>query len=1481
MKHNNFFAAVSRLGWLRAASLFALVLFAGSLTASAQSGISTITTGHIVHNIVKQTQVPPELGRDYWFAPIQNYLDEPGKYYRLYITSPNNTTAFVESQGVTKAVPVPSYGIGTFNCPLEWEMKSSCIVENKGIHVYDPTDDICVYLMSHNPYTSDGARLIPTTGWGTDYVVVAYEALFEGFGSYVFDFPSELSITADQDNTEVTVTPSQNCRLSTQYPNGSTTIGALQGKPFQFTLNQGQSLQMQTTAATDADNFDLTGTIVHANVGVDIMAGSCCPNIPPDFPYCDEICDQVPPIRAWAETYYTTNSIQPVGEPTHDENLYCMVSSVPGQTIYRYSPTQGTIVEGTLGPKYDHLYSEEEGPNKWYSDQPFLLFEYLNSSTYPDGVNGYGDPADCPITPLENYTKDVVFETPSSQGSQAPYDNYANVIVNVADQNNVLFDGKKITNYTREQIDGNYEIFIVPHIVPAAHTVTSDSGCGVYIYGYGYDESYMWSGGFGNGTFHSPDTIPPNEVITGQCYQANIHLTDSGYLPGSTPQNPLLQSGLNEIRLDSDVNMAYLPDLYPNWIDGSPSTMDTSGYSMFVVDETKPAILKVDIFDAAGNETTITSTYVPQVATIVKPLQDFGVVITGQAAVCKYDTLINTGAVPFNFSTLKLEYGNRGFTLDSVPESPLPVGKEELVKICFYPVQQTEATDTIIFGDSCITQQVAVIGSGGAPDFYVDDVVWQNVPLNPPANLKNLGDPGGWVPMAAEIHNESATDTLHVTLTGWGNQVNFVLSGTPSPLPPANPTSYTAQSFPITVPPGAPTPVWFWFEPDSLNRVATWGSWTAKEVDSADSNPVVKYDSLIGNAITPTLTFVGDTTILIACPNGLDTNANPVDTLHLAFPISNSGTQDAVINKVILTNPAGFINFTAVDQHGNSWNPATPNNLPPGAVDTIKMDFVVTPETNLSASTQIYALDISGDTIGGVVLSASVNIIYRSAQVSTDQVNFGPVPYQSPNGKITRSFTITNTQSSDLELYPFSLEQGGKYDSAYSFYLSIPIGDSLALLPGQTDTVYVTFDPSKYFDTVQSAALNMQADWCGAFPMDFLARVTVSGASVSLSPALPEAPILSCDNQTTTITVVNHEPSDAAEDVYAVIDSTYWVGANPVRYFSIPGVQGDTVLGGLGTFQIPVTFAPGAGQQVNQMYSDSLAIVLHGAWGWDTTMIVAVGGTASSINISASATFPTLAASSAAPGGTLNLPVNVNQINENGLNGQLPSLNIDTVILTFIVQNGNFVVPGNMNTTSGWTASAPVWTPTPAPGFPNEYTLTEVLTGSTLDENVTTSGFGMIPFKLYLDTTNDISNVMFTSMVLVESNGDTIPATGSCVTTSTSGGSMSLILQCGDSTLRLLMSGQGNLINLVNPATPDPVTGGHVTFSYANRGATNITLSIFDVLGKEVMRPIDNVYHDAGSWQTTTDVSTLSSGTYTYRFSAEGNVISRQFVIQR
>jgi hypothetical protein len=72
---------------------------------------------------------------------------------------------------------------------------------------------------------------------------------------------------------------------------------------------------------------------------------------------------------------------------------------------------------------------------------------------------------------------------------------------------------------------------------------------------------------------------------------------------------------------------------------------------------------------------------------------------------------------------------------------------------------------------------------------------------------------------------------------------------------------------------------------------------------------------------------------------------------------------------------------------------------------------------------------------------------------------------------------------------------------------------------------------------------------------------------------------------------------------------------------------------------------------------------------------------------------------------------------------------------------------------------------------------------------------------------------------------------------------------------------------------------------YANLGAATMTLAIYDELGNEVARPLNNVFQSAGAWQVTADVSKLPSGTYTYRLSGNSAtgpmVVSNQFVIQR
>jgi hypothetical protein len=800
----------------------ALMLAAAFFNMPARAQLtSTITT---------QKHDPTfSMGRDFYLAFPSNYWGENlgGKYMRIYITSTKNTTTWVEFDTTRDSIPVRPYEVSNFLVPAFWEMESSGIVENQGIHVWSDDADLCVYFISHNEYTSDGSYVIPTIGWGTDYVVAAYASLYEGStGGYVYDLPSECIIVANQDSTVVNIIPSCNCRQCTTgsiagNPQAST-VAFPAGKTFSDTLNRGQSMQLMPVWATGPTGFDLTGTIIHANKPIGMIGGSVDPDIPNGFPYDDFACEMIPPISRWGETYYATSFAQPPNS-TDDDADYLFIASKAGQIIHRQACTDSPYIECTIPNQYGIYWDELPLGQKFWSNAPFLCVTYINSSSYPQGNNyGEGDPAETNINPREGFTKTVIFEAPISIGDKMPYYNYANITVNVKDAQKTLFDGKALSGIPAQCIDSNWEIFTVTNVTPGAHTVTGDdSGVGVYIYGYGFDESYAWSSPALCSTFQSKDSVPPVVTLSENCFNGSVLISDTGKLA----------SKLDMLRLDTAFNMTYKPDT--SWSDGT--VKDSTFYNFFVVDQTEPAYLQVSAFDYAGNRTTITTGYKSDYTEIMPPLRNLGI-YTGGIPITPnigYDTLINEGTTPFNTDGLHLKYGKAGFSIyDSIggpfDTSALAPGTRRLIQIQFIDPTNQRQVDSIIFGDTCDLQSVAVIGSGSTADFTVSSQTWPNEPLTvPPTCYSKL----------VTIENLSGI-AITIDSAWWSDTVHFK---------PVSPIA-------ITIPP-APASVQILIEycPDSNSAITpnhTQGSWFSPHVESGGIESP-RFDSLIGWAFAP------------------------------------------------------------------------------------------------------------------------------------------------------------------------------------------------------------------------------------------------------------------------------------------------------------------------------------------------------------------------------------------------------------------------------------------------------------------------------------------------------------------------------------------------------------------------------------------------------------------------------------------------------
>lgn len=1449
----------SRTTWVYSL-LIALAVLVGGISSAHAGG-----NARIVHTIVKKKMVPPQMGRDLWFTMIKNYDDQSGKYYNLYVTSPNQTNIYVNmANQATKVLPVQPYSVASFNIPLGWEIKTSAILEHKAIHVWSNDGDICAYLMSHNPYTSDGMYIIPAIGWGTENVVAAYNALFEGFGTYVYDFPSEMAIIANQDNTICTITPSTDIRVESAPHACKTCVAHPKGIPFVEILNKGDAIQYLSLTAADAENFDMTGTVVKSNVPVGIVGGSMCPNIPMGYPYCDHVCEMIPPVRTWATTYISAPFYP--ANPGKQWSSFLVIGTKPNQIIYREDPTYPKSVYCILGSQYStYLRDDIDQASSWTSDDPFLLVQYINSSTYPDGANAQGDPAEVVINPVEQWTKTVVFQTPVSIGNQSPYKNYVNILVDNNAIKSTKFDDQGIANYTHLPVNSQYSVYRVSGVKAGAHKVISDSGVGVYIYGYGYDESYGWAGSFGTGTFRSPDTIPPAVIPNGECFAAHVDLSDSG----------LNQSKLGYIRLDTIYNMAYSKD-DPNWAEGVGK--NSSFYDMYVLDSTKEAILEIAIFDIAGNESIITSTYQPQFAAIVPPARDFGIGNLGGAPVYQYDTIINLGKKQFSFTDLKLlnpGYGNgkSGFMIDSAVVTPLAVGETRIIKLSFIPQQSSTSFDTVVFGDPCLQQKVIVYGTGGGGDFRITDYDFGTVPIVDPTNTagaSHKSDPAA-KPGTPGTHIVNMSKLLPLVIDSvWTDDPHFV----------ADPT----LSMPLTIPAAGDLAIECTFTPTAVGQVKA--PWHARATSVGDDGkPLgVRNATLKGNAAMAGQQLFRDTEIVMLCVAAGD-SAHIVDTLLATGTLGSDVTS---IVHTAATDPmwSGFEVFT---QNGSIADfTKNPEHLSTNELLIVVEDFHPVPGV-----TKAYYDTITATTATGEIMRvrAKIQTIFRQATVNPAAIEFPAVPYKG-TAPATSSFSIQNTADTDLTVTTVAFPTpASKYDAAFKLTPSQPL--PVTLQPGQSLKVNVDFDPSFSYDSAQHTQILIESNECGTQgPIGILAHATVGGATISGYAATP---ILSCSQQNGIVPVTNTMPSTPA-GLTETITSVQIVGPDAALFSLASNNYVGTVIPAGSAAPIGVVFNPStAAPSIASAQTYNASVKVHLTTNrlapsmTDTDMTQQIQGIAQGVMVAASSNFATSAniqnGNQAAASNTALVSMPVSTV-VTGLGAQLPTLNVDGVQLTYLFNTDLLDIMGGIANAfvgqNGWTIDASktvvandVRRKNPAPGIAYVDTLYLVLKGSKVLD-VTMPTLGSLNFRVTLANQNANTDVTLASMQLTSTGN----AVGPCVGTQVVGGNFSIIYRCGNQILMDFMNGNSNFL-FSKPAVPNPATGGHITIAYANRGETVLTMTFTDELGNEVMRPLDNVRHEAGSWQITSDVSKLPSGNYTYRLTDGHHTISKQFVIQK
>lgn len=853
---------------------FSLVFAVLSLCAGSVTG----QPAHIQHKVSTGHHQMPTMGRDLWFA-LPAAGGSGTVTATLYIVGASTGTAHVAlSNDAPKGlITIQPFKSATFQIPASWITQSSGRVEDLGIHVWSDDVDISCWVMVHGPKGGEGMYVIPSLGWGKGYVLAAAPAYSD---STKGDFPSFGLIVANTDQTRVTITPVQDIRFEVTNGANRHQIFTNKGVPTQVTLQRGQCIQLKTTIAGDCDNFDLTGTVITSNNPVGVIGGSQYARIPCPWESGNMVFDMIPPVRTWGEKYYTVPFFQPPSVSLgHSASTFLVIGTKKGQKIYRFDANSMQESFYCSIGKYEAYWRNDVAEGcRFTSDAPFLMVQYSNSSMYPDSVAGNGDPAMMVLTAVEQFTKKAMYVQPTA--SQFKYTNYVNITRNENDKN-VLQDGRPVGLATRVYIDGKYSAYRTS----GGDLIESDSGVGVSLYGYGYYESYAMPGCLPAATFNSPDTISPQAFSTGFCFDGHVDLLDTAFGLSFPPPSVGLESGIVFMHVDSIRNMSYL--LNPDYQEGMQRAKQS--YDMSVLDHTRPAILIASAFDQAGNRTTVTSTYRPQYAQLGPPLTDFGV---GNATKCViiYDTLANLGDTTFTYKSLKLVFGDKGFTIDTTfVKNTLQVGERRLIRICFKSITGASAWDTLALDDGCGIQKVVLVGNGGLPDFYVTGSDFGTQTLGTSSTI-----------ITAWVHNTSAIQPIEYDSMYVEDQVHF------QPIPTNPPNNYWLSSGSIlTSIPGqnSDVPVMFKFVTDPSRDhdgvyVTHWCTHSPTIVNGGTGETGWRCAPLIANVVSARETFGSNQEIVEPCEDAV------VDVIPAQ--ITAVGTVSSTITKILHSDPTHF-----------------------------------------------------------------------------------------------------------------------------------------------------------------------------------------------------------------------------------------------------------------------------------------------------------------------------------------------------------------------------------------------------------------------------------------------------------------------------------------------------------------------------------------------------------------------------------------------
>ncbi len=488
------------------------------------------------------------------------------------------------------------------------------------IHVYSDDPIIC-YGVTRYHYTSDGFLALPVNSFGKEYIVASYSDPTTNEFQWL---PSYTSVVAAYDNTSV--------RFTLGGTETTLTKGGLQsGEYSDFSMNKGDVLVVSGYGAF----ADLSGSKVISNKPVGVISGNFCAYVPSDKGYCDYIIEMELPTDTWGRDYLVT----PI--KNRKNNSILKIFPKEGNTnIYRDSVLIANITNagGVLGLGYIEIRADDGNPSNVVisGDKQISVTQY-NTGQEDDDVAS--DPFQLVLTPIEQFQKEIIFNTPGIKGGFGFSQNFINIVYETENQS-IIPDDLEIGTVLDSQViwqqinsissvsypfaieigGKKYSSVTVQLSGDGVYRIKSNNDFTAYAYGFSDYDSYGFPTSVILADLESGDAMPPQPIYASSNLDKEIDGTVVDNPDGSISSSKLSLVYFNKAK-SSNYSFSY-----SNFMPGINSQTD---WKAVVNDLAKDAKAFITFCDKKGNDTTILITYSSPKFNILPSNIDFGVVKPG------------------------------------------------------------------------------------------------------------------------------------------------------------------------------------------------------------------------------------------------------------------------------------------------------------------------------------------------------------------------------------------------------------------------------------------------------------------------------------------------------------------------------------------------------------------------------------------------------------------------------------------------------------------------------------------------------------------------------------------------------------------------------------------------------------------------------------------------------------------------------------